>query len=380
MHTKMIFFIVGLMIFMACGKDDMDPGDETPEETVIDWQAAADSSSSSFIYSFWNPAEDYFNYGNAGNTSFHYWPQAHALDVTIDAYIRTGDNLYLTTINDWYEGVKAKNGHSFFNVFYDDMEWNALAMLRAYNATGQDRYKTATIAVWNDIKTGWNENAGGGIAWKKDQLWSKNACSNGPAAILAARLYRQFDDEGDKEWALDIYSWEKEYLFNLSSGAVYDNIDSRTGDIQKDWIFTYNQGTFLGAALELYEITGEKTYLNDAQKAADYTLNALVNSNDRILKSEGGGDGGLFKGIFIRYFTQLILHPDLSDGTKNRYVLFLEHNAETLWTRGTNKQEVLFGTYWGTKPGSTTDLTTQTSGTMLIEAAALLENEGLINP
>lgn len=64
----------------------------------------------------------------------------------------------------------------------------------------------------------------------------------------------------------------------------------------------------------------------------------------------------------------------------DKYYTFLEHNAETLWTKGTNKQEVLFGTYWGTKPGSTTDLTTQTSGAMLMEAASLLENEGLINP
>lgn len=378
MNRSLICFALSFLFLLACEKDDVKP-DKDKDQDVIDWQAAADSSSSAFILSFWNPVENYFNYSNSGNTDFHYWPQAHALDVTVDAYLRTGDNLYLTTINDWYEGVKAKNGNTFFNVFYDDMEWIALAMVRTYDATGQERYKTAALSVWDDIKTGWNDNAGGGIAWKKDQLWSKNACSNGPASILAARLYQQFGDENDLEWALKIYNWQKETLFNPSNGSVYDNIDSRSGEIQKNWIFTYNQGTFLGAALELYSITGEKVYLNDAQKAADYTLNALVNSNDRLLKSEGEGDGGLFKGIFIRYFTRLILHPDLSSGTKNRYVQFLKHNAESLWRKGTNKQIVLFGPYWGDKPGSSTDLTTQTSGAMLMEAAALLENEGLIN-
>lgn len=365
------------LLLQACGKND-DPVNPGNEKYTIDWNEAADSSSNSFVMSYWNGADSYFNYNNSGLKDFHYWPQAHALDVVVDAYIRTNDNFYKTTINQWYEGVRKKNGNTFYNVFYDDMEWIALAMLRSYNATQDEKFKTSAIDVWKDIQTGWNSNAGGGISWKKDQPYSKNACSNGPACILAARLFQQFGDVKDKEWALKIYDWEKEYLFNPANGAVYDNIDSRTGDIQKSWIFTYNQGTFLGSALELYKITGEKGYLNDAIKATDYTLNNLVDSNDRLLKSEGNGDGGLFKGIFIRYFAQLILHPDLDASIKKRYINFFKLNAETLWRSGTNKQLILFSNYWKTKPGSTTDLTTQTSGAMLIEAAALLEKQGLL--
>ncbi len=376
MNRNLIFLISALVVFQACNKEDfVDHEGNEPDKTPVNWNAAADSSSSSFIYSYWNPAEKYFNYDNNNKIDFHYWPQAHALDVVIDAYIRTGDNLYKTTIEDWYEGVKAKNGNTFYNVFYDDMEWNALTMLRAFNATQDSRYKTSSIDVWNDIKTGWNEKGGGGIAWKKDQRYSKNACSNGPACILAARLYQQFGNIEDKEWALKIYNWEKENLFNPANGAVYDNLNANTGEINTAWIFTYNQGTFLGSALELYKITGEKPYLNDAIKAADYTLNSLVNSSEQILKSEGNGDGGLFKGIFIRYFTQLILHPDLNEVTKKRYLAFMKHNAETLWRRGTNKQLVLYGPYWKTKPGTISQLTTQTSGAMLIEAMVLLADE-----
>lgn len=365
-----LFYSLGCL---ACADDKLPS--VTNQEYRINWNVAADSSSSALIHLFWNADEHYFNYNNLGLKDFHYWPQAHALDVMVDAYLRTRDNLYKTTINDWYEGVKRKNGNTFFNIFYDDMEWNALAMLRAYQATGDEKFKTAALEVWEDIKTGWNENAGGGIAWKKDQPYSKNACSNGPASILASRLYQLFGNESDKEWALKIYEWEKETLFNPTNGAVYDNIDSRTGYIQKKWIFTYNQGTFLGAALELYKITGEKGYLNDAMKAADYTLTNLVDSSDGLLKDEGNGDGGLFKGIFIRYFTQLILNPDISKADRTRYVAFIKFNAETLWRYGTDKQRLLFGTYWKTKPGDVTDLPTQLSGCMLIEAAALLEIE-----
>ncbi len=378
MNKFFYLLVVISALFQGCSKKN-DPVNTGTDEYVIDWNEAADSSSSTMVLSYWNAAGSYFNFDNNGQKNFNYWPQAHALDVMVDAYERSNDNLYKATISSWYEGIKSKNGNTFLNVYYDDMEWNALAMLRAYNATHDERFKIASQEVWTDIQTGWNTNAGGGISWKKDQPYSKNACSNGPACILAARMFQQYGQASDKEWALKIYDWEKEYLFNPANGAVYDNIDSRTGNVQTSWIFTYNEGTFLGSALELYKISGEKGYLNDAIKAADYTLNNLVDSNDRLLKSEGDGDGGLFKGVFIRYFTQLILLPDLDAATKKRYINFIKLNGETLWRKGTNKQLVLFGSYWKTKPGSTSELTTQTSGAMLIEAMALLNKAGLLN-
>jgi predicted alpha-1,6-mannanase (GH76 family) len=371
---SLILFIT--LLPLACTKDD--PAPVNGQENTVGWQAAADSSSMSLIDNYWNGTGRYFNNDNHGNTGFQYWPQAHALDVMIDAYLRTEKNTYLSNILAWYEGVKAQNGNTFLNDYYDDMEWNALAMLRAYNASGDGKFKSATLAVWNDIKTGWNTQGNGGVAWRKSQPYSKNACSNGPACILAARLYQQFQNEEDKTWALKIYAWEKETLFNPANGAVYDNLNANTGEIKTGWIFTYNQGTFLGAALELYKITGEKSYLNDAVKAADYTLNNLVNSNDQVLKNEGSGDGALFKGVFVRYFTQLILSPDLTEGTRKRYVNFLQHNAETLWLEGTNKTQVLFGTYWKNKPGSGNELNEQISGAVLMEAAALLNGQKIL--
>ena len=376
MKRTYYFLLLLAAIVQACGKDNAPTGGEGNGEYTIDWNAAADSSSMSLTDNFWNASVHYFNSSSDGNSNFQYWPQAHALNVLVDAYKRTGDNTYMSVINQWYDGVKTGNGGSFLNHFYDDMEWNALAMLRVYDATGDTRFKTAAETVWSDIQTGWNTNGGGGIAWNKSELYSKNACSNGPAAVLAALLYEKFGDESNKEWAIKIYNWEKETLFNPASGAVYDNLDAKTGEIKTSWVFTYNQGTFLGAALELYKITGDKSYLNDAVKAADYTLNTLVNSNDQLLKDEGSGDGGLFKGIFIRYFSELIKLPDLDSGTKKRYLTFLKHNAEILWREGTNKQQVFYSTYWKTKPVSATGLTEQLSGSMLIEAAALL----LVNP
>jgi len=377
MKTLKQIFLLALAPFLAvtCGCSTNDtPPTPTPSST-IDWNAAADSSSRSLVNSFWNAGGSYFNTDNVSNTKFQYWPNGHALDVLVDAYTRSKDAFYTNIINQWYAGVQAKNGNTFRNDYNDDMEWNALAMLRAYEATQDARYKDAALQVWEWIKLGWNNNAGGGIAWATGYEFSKNACSNGPACILAARLYQAFGDESNKEWANKIYDWEKSTLFNSNTGAVYDNINSNTGTISKS-IFTYNQGTFVGSAVELYKITGDKGYLNDASLASNYTISTLVTSS--LLKDEGNGDGGLFKGIFIRYFTELILQNGLDASAKNRYLQFIKFNAETLWLQGTSKPAVLYGTYWGTKPGSTVGVTEQLSGSMLIEAMALLKQNGAL--
>ncbi|MDR2680055.1 MAG: glycosyl hydrolase family 76 [Tannerella sp.] len=360
----------------ACGEDNGKSKSENGEGTQINWTEAADRSAGVLLQSFWNAGGKYFNYDSNGKADFHYWPQAHALDVLIDAYLRTGDEIYKTHFDRWFEGVKVKNKNTFWNEFYDDMEWNALALLRAYKATNDAKYKEAALEIWEYIKVGWNNNAGGGITWAKGQEYSKNACSNGPACILAARLYQEFGDEENREWAVKIYNWEKSTLFNTGNGMVYDNINSETGEIKKSWIFTYNQGTFIGSAVELYKIFGERAYLNDAVLAADYTTSSLVDNS--ILKSEGTGDGGLFKGIFIRYFTELILQDRLDATAKKRYIQFLRHNAETLWNEGTSRPYLFYGPNWRTPPGTSTGLTEQLSGSMLIEAAALLQSKELM--
>lgn len=364
------------LLWSSCEKEDVPVNGGDDDKEKIDWQTAANRSSSALTDQFWNSGGKYFNTDNSGNTNFQYWPNAHGLDVLIDAYERSGSATYRAYFDQWFQGVKARNGNTWKNDFYDDMEWNALALLRAYKVTDDAKYKDAALELWEYIKEGWNENAGGGITWKKGMEYSKNACSNGPAAILAARLFQEFGNKEDKKWAIKIYDWLKSTLVNTNTGAVWDNIDSRTGTINKDWIFTYNQGTYIGAAVELYKIFNEKAYLNDAVKAADYTLGSLVENS--VLKSEGTGDGGLFKGIFVRYFVQLIQQDRLDAPIQRHYLQFLKLNAETLWLQGTTQPAALFGPNWRQKPGNSTGLTEQLSGCMLIEGIAVLDKKGMI--
>lgn len=122
---------------------------------TINWEAAADSSSVTIINRFWNETGNYFNYESDGyDETFHYWPQAHAMDVLIDAYIRTHDAKYKDCFDKWYAGINSKNGGSYWNNFYDDMEWIALTMIRLYEVTDEAKYLDTAKQLWNWIKEG----------------------------------------------------------------------------------------------------------------------------------------------------------------------------------------------------------------------------------
>jgi predicted alpha-1,6-mannanase (GH76 family) len=370
-----------LLLCSSCLKEPVDdgPGPGAGKASYqFNWPAIADSAQLSFG-NFYNAAGKYFNKNNAGDVTFNYWPNAHALDVLVDGYIRKHDDATKTRMSELLDGMKVKNGNTYINHFYDDMEWMTLACLRAFEATGDDRYKATAQLLWNDIKGGWDDVWGGGIHWNKDKSKNyKNTPANAPASIIAARMYQVTQDAADLEWAKKIYQWEKNTLVDPVTGLVWDGINQDgSGTVNKNWKFTYNQGVFIGAGVELYKLTGEPSYINDALKTANNALAGDFTKNN-ILKDEGGGDGGLFKGILVRYLLLLITDGDLNSTDKTKFVSFLRQNAETLWLQGTARPQVLFSTNW-TSIMTTTDLTTQLSGAMVIAAVTKLKDLGLID-
>jgi len=377
-----IQFIISILLCLSClepEKDEATPG-TGPNTYKFQWPEIADSSITSLNQNFWNGGKFYQN-ASSGAVQFNYWPQAHALDVLVDAYLRTSRSQYVGYMDDWFVGVKVKNGNTFTNEFYDDMEWNALAMLRAYNATHDEKWLEATKLLWTDIKTGWNSTMGGGIAWRKSQLGYKNTPANAPACILAARLFIETGTDDYLTWAKKIYDWQKATLVNKNSGLVYDGINSNgDGKLQDDpgWSFAYNQGTFIGAALTLYTATQNNIYLQDALKTANNLIADPIMSPSGIMRPSDNGDGGLFNGIGIRYLTLLTLNANIPSGARDNYIAYLKKNAETLWLKGTERPNVIFNHNWNIPPGATGYLNPQLSGCMLMEAMALLKSKSLL--
>jgi predicted alpha-1,6-mannanase (GH76 family) len=323
---------------------------------------------------------------------------AHAVDNLVDAWSRTGEAMYRERLAQIYDGLLERNGGGWPNQFYDDMEWMAIAWLRVYQATGEDRYREVALVLWRDIQTGWNDHMGGGIAWRKPQLDYKNTPANAPAVILAARLYRAFGNKADLAWAVKIYDWLTGNLVDPATGFVWDGIN-RLGDgaIDKHWKFTYCQGVYIGAGLELYRVTRERIYLRSALRTAYAAIAELVDPGTSLLPPEGKGDGGLFKGIFVRYLTELILAvkgsremggsaelagvAELTEVNElielNKLIEVMKSNADVLWNQGRRDDLPLFGNCWNQPVEGKVDLSMQLSGVMLLEMMAALEKAGL---
>lgn len=365
------------------------------------WQKMANGMSQALIDDFWGanfkgyPERYYFNYGsNLSNmTTNHYWPQAHAMDVLVDAYMRTGEQRYRELFPLWWKGAPTYNfagkmnpKDPWWNVFVDDMEWIVLAQIRMFESTGDNMYIRKARQMYDDwIWPTWGPEDEapwyGGITWKTDVDKSKNACSNGPAALIAARLYRFFDKAGFNDGkmktaylneAIKIYTWEKNYLFDRKTGAVYDNING-AGEIKREWVFTYNIGTFLGAAHELYLCTGDKQYLDDAALAASYVTDSM--SKNGVLNDATEGDGGLFHGIFFRYFVKLINEEDLSMDHRKKFHAWFTNLATVMAEEGVNHKTMLYAGRWRKAPADDepVGLTPHLTGCMLMEAMCVLK-------
>ncbi|SEK97055.1 Predicted alpha-1,6-mannanase, GH76 family [Parapedobacter koreensis] len=337
------------------------------------WNALADSLQQSTRATYLSSGGNYYIQDNAGDTTFHYWWNAHMVDVLVDGYLRTQDRTYLTRAKRLLEGIYGMNGNRYPNMFYDDMLWLALASLRAYEAGGDTTFLDAVDILWNDIQTGINEHQGGGVAWRKDQLTYKNTPANAPAIVLACRLYMHFGRTEDLQTAIALYDWLKATLVDPVSGLVWDGVN-RQGDgrIDKDWLFTYNQGIFMEAAHALYHATKDAHYLEDALRTADAALGSPIISPKGILRDEGQGDGGLFKGILIRYLAQLARDMDVQTEKRYQYTQFVHANALVAANRAVLRPGMLVGPDWNEKHADVLALSSQLSGLMLFEARASL--------
>lgn len=340
------------------------------------WAGRADSAQAALDKNFWfSFAEIYYSTSARGETR-NYWWQAHALDALVMGYRRTGSSFYTGRMIALYQGILSSGG--FTDDYYDDMEWMALALLRAYEATQKQVYLNEANSLWQTIKGGWSDTpGGGGIQWRTAGIY-KNVPANAPACILACKLYEDFGDTANLTWARKIHSWIRSNLVDTTTGVILDGITyNDTVASVNHGSYSYNYGTYLGASLYLYQITGDTSYLEEAVREAD-VADSIFAPTGGILKSEGTGDGGLFKGIYVYYLAKLIREPSLSDSLRARYEVFLLNNAESLWNSAQIPGTALFNDSWQQPPSGSVTLSEDLSGVTLLESVAAVFGDSAI--
>jgi len=317
------------------------------QETGPAVQAAdADAAFEAMIKAYWDPHAEFFRKNTNEPRKADFWFEAQIWDVVMDEYDRTHSPAVKRLVNDVYDGFVRDYPDWTTNQYNDDIMWWAIACTRAYAITHDDRYLQKARASFDFVYDHFTDDTlGGGIYWSSGKT-SKNSCVNCPAVIAAVRLSVLLKDPSYLDKAKAVYAWQKTTLTD-GNGKVFDNVrlDRRrnTPRVGRGSL-TYNQGTFIGAAALLYQQTHDQTYLDDAIKTAQWTREHLCVGDERILRNEGQGDSGAFKGIFVRYMKLLI------DGCGRREFLpWMQGNAASAW-RNRRPADNIMGSDWTTPP------------------------------
>ncbi len=244
--------------------------------------------------------------------SMGFWTGAEEIEMLVDAYERSNSSSYKTMITQLINGFTAANGTNWSgNKFNDDILWMCIACARGYQATGNTTFKSLAKSNFDIVYSrGYDTTLGGGVWWTTDKT-SKNACDNGPAIIAACYIYTMYNDSTYLTKAQNIYSWERSTLFNTTTGNVRDHINA-DGTIDYTGL-SYNEGTFIGAANYLYNITSTAQYLSDGQLAASYTQTNMCDANGSLPQYSTTGDLSGFNGIFVRWMGKFAKEQHLWD-------------------------------------------------------------------
>lgn len=270
------------------------------------------------------------DHGNADLYNAHfdkYSALLHRLYENADYYLGTFQLVSYTQTREWsVYGVNRGGSKGSAKVegienVYDDQMWLVRELLEAYKLTGNDEYLAKAEYLTEYVLDGWdctrdaNGTERGGIPWGPGYV-TKHSCSNGPMVSPLVWLHEHYKGKSDEvtyryidaadkvtrktsqvkksdyylDFARKIYAWQKDRL--LRADGVYDDmmggctpgspqtesVDGgvyRKGTSCKDRVgpaITYNSGTMLSGAADLYRATNDAIYLQDASKLSDATF------------------------------------------------------------------------------------------------------------
>lgn len=259
------------------------------------------------------------------------WPVGQALAGALDLAQLTGNYQDVDSIMGSL-ALYEKNGAYTPGVvggnrLWDDNAWIGLDFLQAYNQTGNQDYVKAAEAMFPFMLEGLHQD--GGLYWEENNpRMTRNTCGNGPAIQYALRLYMVTKDEKYLDFAKNLDGFMNEKL-RSPEGLYWDNL-ADNGELSKD-IYSYNQGTPIGADVLWYRVTGDKKYLDRATQTAQATLDHFA-KNDGLWKQAPCFNAILFRNLLA--LDQVAPDP--------RYRATMDAYLERAWTQARDPETGLF--------------------------------------
>ena len=244
--------------------------------------------------------QTFYTWGYKQNTVKHVegsWGQAFSIYPAQDRFEYSHNiadlNIVQATLNSWLTSPSWTGSDAYWDTssppgadgWDDNIGWTIEAMMRGYQLTGNQAFLTQAANGWNFVMNGragdpsgggWNSKYGG-ISETNGTTGNACALSNSNFSYTGVWLYEATGQATYLNGAEAIYAWERQHLVNTTGSTIHAStgtwqpwqVIGCTTDAQGDLNDTgsdnvYDAGGVLFAAVELYRVTGNQQYLNDA--------------------------------------------------------------------------------------------------------------------
>jgi len=168
--------------------------------------------------------------------------------------------------------------------YYDDNAWMLLVLLELYEVSGEAEDLQWAKETYDFVMSGEDTNGGGGIYWHEEKRETKHACTVAPAIAGALRLYQLTGERPYLDTANRLYKWINDKLQDRD-GLYFDKIYMADGNIETTkW--SYSSALMIRANCLFWEVTREQKYLLEAQRIARAAETHWVRTSDSLIADD----------------------------------------------------------------------------------------------
>jgi Glycosyl hydrolase family 76 len=201
--------------------------------------------------------------------------------------------------------------------YYDDNDWVGIELVRLYKLTHEPSVRESAEAIMAFEMAGWQTNpelgCPGGIPFDNAaNNTDRNTVTTAPAAELALQLYKLTHNSQYLTFAEMAYQWVRSCL--LQPSELYADHVNPKGVVEGS-LWSYNQGTMIGAGTMLYQATGNSGFLYQARQTARAAV--VYFTPERL-----AGENPFFPSVYFRNLMYLdsITHDPPGKAPAQNYV------------------------------------------------------------